>query len=192
MSDSNSASLPVRPSLEQLRKQAKNLLRSFKDGDADAVNRVRRHKPQKSDPSLADAQFALAKEYGFESWTKLVRHVEAARATEHGELDAHAATDLRAAAHGLSARPPFFKVDWHTKRLEPRQPLSEEDWDTIIDVMREHAITSLDAGGQMTDEVLERLSQLDQLTSLRLGGWRGSPTLAWSTWPACRSSSSWT
>src|SRR5688572_3495190 len=54
--------LPERPSLEQLRKQAREHL--------DTLRAV--------DPSvkLAAAQHALAREYGFESWPKLVHHVE--------------------------------------------------------------------------------------------------------------------
>jgi hypothetical protein len=80
------------------------------------------------------------------------------------------ATDTRSAPHGLSTRPPFYKIDWNANRLEPRQPLTEHDWDTILAVMRENSITSLNAHGQMTDAVLERLSHLDKITSIRLGG----------------------
>ena len=73
--------LPARPSLEQLRKQAKELLRELRSGDADAVSRVRAHvaRPAKSPAdsvTLADVQFVLAREYGFESWARLKRHIE--------------------------------------------------------------------------------------------------------------------
>jgi ankyrin repeat protein len=54
--------LPDRPSLEQLRKQAKEHLDTLRAADP-AVK-------------LAAAQHALAREYGFESWPKLVHHVE--------------------------------------------------------------------------------------------------------------------
>jgi hypothetical protein len=80
MSDQASR-LPSRPSLEQLRKQAKELLRAYRGGDSSAVARLRAVKPGLSAPggqqpaALADAQFALAKEYGFESWPKLKRHI---------------------------------------------------------------------------------------------------------------------
>jgi hypothetical protein len=80
------------------------------------------------------------------------------------------ATDPRTAPHGLSTRPPFYKIDWNAKRIEPRQPLTEKDWDTIISVIREHGITSLNARGQMTDVALNRLSHLEQITCLHLGG----------------------
>jgi hypothetical protein len=248
MSEPASSRLPARPSLDQLRKQAKDLLHACREGDASALERVRRHKPQ-ADPSLADAQFALAREYGFESWSSLVHHVEAAsppgldhfdgiardfvaayagdaealarlndrfsdtknleelrrmvqerRSVSAGETAAAAdltlpdarlflartlgfeswdslvaslsapATHPRAAPHGLSTRPPFYRIDWDAMRLEPRQPLTEKDWDSIIDVIREHGITGVNAGGRMTDAVLERLSHLGQVTCLHLGG----------------------
>ena len=69
--------LPERPSLEQLRKQAKDLLHAWRAGDFAAAQRVRAHKPRASEPVLADAQFALAREHGFESWSRLALHVEA-------------------------------------------------------------------------------------------------------------------
>jgi ankyrin repeat protein len=52
--------LPARPSLEQLRKQAKDLARA-------------------KDISLADAQLAIARNYGFPRWERLVEHVRAIR-----------------------------------------------------------------------------------------------------------------
>lgn len=71
--------LPARPSLEQLRKQAKDLLKGIRDRDASALARVRSVVPGVPDePALADAQFILAREYGFESWPALARHVVAA------------------------------------------------------------------------------------------------------------------
>ena len=54
--------LPPRPSLSHLRKQAKELLRS-----------LRRENPA---ATLADAQHAVAREYGFASWPKLKLHVD--------------------------------------------------------------------------------------------------------------------
>jgi ankyrin repeat protein len=74
--------LPARPSLEQLRKQAKDLLRAARAGDDDAVARLRAG-PRRltgSEPTsaiLADAQLVVAREYGFPSWDKLVHHVRA-------------------------------------------------------------------------------------------------------------------
>jgi len=72
--------LPARPSLEQLRKQAKQLLRDYRAGDGGASTRVRavlsRVVDRRSALALADAQFVLAREYGFQSWAALLHHVE--------------------------------------------------------------------------------------------------------------------
>jgi hypothetical protein len=58
-----SRTLPFRPNLEHLKKQAKALLRDLQAGRPDA--------------QLADAQHQLAREYGFSSWPALHAHVEA-------------------------------------------------------------------------------------------------------------------
>ncbi|HXQ33006.1 MAG TPA: hypothetical protein VN843_03170 [Anaerolineales bacterium] len=57
-----SRNLPPHPNLEHLRKQAKDLLHD-----------LQQHNPASK---LADAQFALAREYGFASWPKLKSYVE--------------------------------------------------------------------------------------------------------------------
>ncbi|HET9479471.1 MAG TPA: hypothetical protein VFO72_09005 [Pyrinomonadaceae bacterium] len=78
MSDSTSR-LPNRPSLDQLRKQAKELLRQLRSGDPSAAERLRKHKANVSDPILADSQFVLAREHGFESWPRLVHYIQATK-----------------------------------------------------------------------------------------------------------------
>ena len=79
MSDPTSR-LPERPSLEHLRKQAKDLLHAARHGDEAAVSRLRRAagRRARANPSgaaLADAQLAIAGEYGFSNWSDLVHHV---------------------------------------------------------------------------------------------------------------------
>jgi Ankyrin repeats (3 copies) len=79
--------LPPRPSLEQYRKQAKALLKGQKNGDADALERMRQQHPRVAKLTeselrsgkflLADAQLAVAREHGFESWPRFAKHVEA-------------------------------------------------------------------------------------------------------------------
>src|SRR3954471_24147758 len=68
--------LPVRPDLDQLRHQAKDLLRAIRAGDADAVAELKAHHPDHVDPTsakLAHAQLVLARSYGAPSWTRLVQ-----------------------------------------------------------------------------------------------------------------------
>jgi hypothetical protein len=69
-------SLPARPSLDSLRKQAKKLARDVAAGDADAVARVRAHLPRADDPlTQRNAQLVIAREYGFAGWQDLVAAV---------------------------------------------------------------------------------------------------------------------
>jgi hypothetical protein len=65
--------LPARPDLEQLRHQAKDLLRAADAGDHDAITRIR---TVSSRQILASAQLALARGYGFTSWARLKTEVE--------------------------------------------------------------------------------------------------------------------
>ena len=82
--------LPVRPDLEQLQRQAKELLRAIHAGDAVAIAELREHHPESIDPSaakLADAQLVLARSYSASSWTRLVHGVRLADAIWRDDLD---------------------------------------------------------------------------------------------------------
>ena len=78
-------SLPSRPSLEQYKKQAKELLKSWKANDPEAIQRIRQQHPRLAKVSasdivnarfvLADAQLIIAREHGFESWSKFANHI---------------------------------------------------------------------------------------------------------------------
>jgi len=71
-----SKSLPARPSLESLRKQAKKLARDIAAGDADAIGRARVHLPDVDLPlSQRNAQLVLAREYGYAGWQDLTAEV---------------------------------------------------------------------------------------------------------------------
>ena len=78
--------LPARPSLEQLRKRAKERLAELRASDPDAT--------------LADAQLAVARDYGFASWPRLVHHIESVQAA--GRLDEfeRLANDMLAGCRG--------------------------------------------------------------------------------------------
>jgi hypothetical protein len=67
--------LPVRPNLDQLRRQAKDLLRAIRRADPSATSEFRRNHPEAIESArarLADAQLALARSYGLTSWPRLV------------------------------------------------------------------------------------------------------------------------
>ena len=66
---------PVRPNLDQLKHQAKDMLRALHRGDAALSAEFARNHPRKLEPAaakLADAQLALARSYGLPSWPRLV------------------------------------------------------------------------------------------------------------------------
>src|SRR5579872_2706140 len=65
MSESSS-SLPLKPSLEQLQKRAKERLRELR-----ATGNIR--------ATLAQAQFEIARQQGFETWAKLKHHIQTLR-----------------------------------------------------------------------------------------------------------------
>jgi ankyrin repeat protein len=75
MSSAFRRTLPSRPDLEQQRKLAKELLHAFRAGEAEAIARMRAELPDKTEYSLADAQFVLAREYGFSNWRELKNHI---------------------------------------------------------------------------------------------------------------------
>lgn len=78
--------LPARPSLEQQRNQARELLDAVRAHVPGALQRLRASHPRlagRSDaelratpPSLHDAQLVIAREYGFTSWPRLKRHID--------------------------------------------------------------------------------------------------------------------
>ena len=76
------ATLPAHPHLGQLRHQAKDLLRAAGAGEPAAVARLR---AVSADLSLASAQLAVAREYGFASWAGLKAAVQV-RSTEFATL----------------------------------------------------------------------------------------------------------
>jgi len=71
--------LPVRPNLDQLKHQAKDLFAAFRAGDPVAIAEFREHHPERIDlasAKLADAQLVLARSYQASSWTRLVQAVD--------------------------------------------------------------------------------------------------------------------
>jgi ankyrin repeat protein len=148
--------LAAHPSLEQYRKQAKELVKVFRSAPSrrksldsqvahsEVVQRVKKHHPRFRDLpedeiagtrfALADAQFVMAREHGFESWTKFARHVEsleqASFAAAVGDPVAafivaacvprdalHSSGTLERAAAILAAHPEVRNSDIHTAAI---------------------------------------------------------------------------
>ena len=83
--------LPVRPNLEQLRNQAKDLLHDLRHGEPRALDLWRKHHPESpvpTDGKLADAQFVLARMHGIATWPRLVTACGMTDAMWRGDVEA--------------------------------------------------------------------------------------------------------
>jgi ankyrin repeat protein len=132
------ATLPAKPSLDQLRKRAKDLAR------AEAVK-------------LSEAQFRIAREHGFPSWPKLQAYVR--RVTEHGETLQHPyhqdveyyaerALGLLASAEDETpgAREPFDRRDQPLTRDGARVVVAHEHGFVSWKALRTHVKSLVDSG----------------------------------------------
>jgi len=99
------------PDLDQLRRQAKELLAAFRAGEADALTEVNAHYRDADAATFAlhDAQLVLARCYGFESWPKLKAFVDGV--TVERLVDAVRAGDLAQVSAMLKARPELVNMD---------------------------------------------------------------------------------
>jgi len=82
---------PVRPNLDQLRHQAKDLLQAIRNGESEALAEFDKHHLREIDAAaikLADAQFVLARSYGLSSWPRLVTACRMTDAIWRGDVDA--------------------------------------------------------------------------------------------------------
>jgi len=82
----SSDQLPPRPSLDQLRRRAKELRDAARAGDPAALGRITACTPpsRHGTATLATAQLAIARELGYPSWPQLVAEVQA-RTAEAGQ-----------------------------------------------------------------------------------------------------------
>jgi ankyrin repeat protein len=62
-------------------------LHAFRAGDREAITRMRAELPDKSELSLADAQFVLAREYGFSSWRALRNRITKEAAAQRPPIE---------------------------------------------------------------------------------------------------------
>jgi ankyrin repeat protein len=116
--------------LEQLRKQAKELVKAARGGDAAALERLGGR-----EPILANAQLVLAREHGHASWPALVRAAEASV-----DSFVRAATDGRRARADalLAARPEIGRDPWARLVLgrgwegDPNEPGGPRGWAPLL------------------------------------------------------------
>ena len=82
-----SRGLPERPHLDVPKREARELLAPWRNGDRDALDRIRRRHPKFADADdapvaagpfrLSDAQYVIAREYGLAHWTELKQRIAA-------------------------------------------------------------------------------------------------------------------
>jgi hypothetical protein len=146
-------SLPPKPSLEHLRKQAKALQAAHKGRDAEAIARINTHLPKLSDATTdqiavasftrTDAQLVIAREFGFASWPLLARAVAHPQAPGTAMKSAIEAGDAAAIQQLLDAEPalrdqPFVWVDGKGRRrnIAPIRFAHARDQQTCFDVLK--------------------------------------------------------
>jgi len=114
------------------------------------IYKVRRAGGDASAFGIAEARELITRTSGFSNWTELT------------------------AAVGKGTPPPVppFAIDSKQNRMSLRRNITANEWDTIVDVIKERRISALDANGFMTDDALKRIAGADKITSLNLGGSR--------------------
>lgn len=103
--------LSHRPDLEQLKRQAKELLDGYRTGDESALAEVGRYF-HAADPvtfALHDAQLVLARSYGYGSWPKLKAWVDGVTATRL--MEAVRANDSEQVCSILRVRPELINFE---------------------------------------------------------------------------------
>ena len=102
--------------------------------------------------SLDDARWLIARDNGFRGWEAFIEH-----------------TIERASETRAIANAPFRLLGSTEDELPPNVERTR-DWDAAIALIRGRSLAGLDANGQMTDDLLERVSHLEHVRVLRLGG----------------------
>ena len=109
------ATLPSRPNLDHLRRQARDLLRAARAGDEAAVARMGTVSGRLT---LAAAQLAVAREYGFASWARLAAEVQARTMDLAQQVEAFCEASIRdgtgRAARMLAANPAIAGYNFAT------------------------------------------------------------------------------
>jgi Ankyrin repeats (3 copies) len=135
------ASSPSAPTLDELRRQAEDLLRAHRAGDRGAAERVAAHDPPEP-LELGGAQLVIAREHGFPSWARLEAYL--GRVAAHGPDLQHPYQDeigyYEGRAHGLlaSARDGTERAAAAFERRDA--PLTEAGARTVV--AREHGFST--------------------------------------------------
>ena len=179
--------------LEQQRKLAKDLIRAARDGDSAAIARIRTVRSDAAAPprslKLADAQLAVAREGGFESWPKLVADLQErdvkAFCDAVGGGDIPRTQQLLASPHVRKRmNDPMFAFGQRAAHIAAKNEMMlttliaagadlnmKSDWEngpyTVLDNADEETARFLLAhGARLTPNVAARLGWLDELQTI--------------------------
>jgi ankyrin repeat protein len=135
--------------LEQLRKQAKELVKAARAGDETALGRL-----GGLEPILANAQLVLAREHGYRSWPALVA---AAEASVDAFVEAATSGRRQRADELLAARPEIERDPWARLIMgrgwdgDPNRPGGPRNWAPLLYVCH-----SVYANADLARELLAR------------------------------------
>ena len=152
--------LPVRPDLDQLKHQAKDLLRNIRRGDVEAIEEFNKFHPRAgADPAnvkLSEAQFALARSYGGPSWPRLVQCCNL--------IDAIWRDDLEAVRELVTKHPNLLHEDARIRRSNWGPPMSY-----AANLGRDRIIKMLyDLGARDLETAIDRAALQSQIGTARL------------------------
>src|SRR5437763_9356371 len=105
------------PDIDQLKRQARELLDAYRAQSPDAVIEVAAHHRTATPETFAlhDAQFVLARSYGFESWPKLKAAVDGVTSAKLRQTVESG--DLRLAREFLTRRPELGRGEMRTLQI---------------------------------------------------------------------------
>ena len=107
---------------------------------------------QNDDITLDDARYLVAREHGFERWDALVKYF----------------TNMPARSSVITSKPVRLLSP---ETIEDETPSwQSRDWSAVVARLNESGAVGVDARGQMTDAMLEDVSRVEQITTLKLGG----------------------
>jgi hypothetical protein len=160
-------SLPPRPDLDQLKRQAKELLESWKAAPPDATRPMR----------LRDAQRAIAEQYGFDSWDTMRTHVlELAGGADPGRRRPHRGMDYNDPIPDVVALGGSLSRD-DVRRLVERgvsgvkvDPSIPADALAALADLQALARLDLSNRDDLTDDDLAFLERMPWLTAVSLAG----------------------
>jgi hypothetical protein len=166
--------LPSRPDLEQLRHQAKDLLRDFRAGNPPAVADFHEFGEQPVDEQrvkLADASLVIARSYGAPSWPRLAAVCRLIDTLWHDDRWRRDTTVLHEALRTVLEAYPLLADDYAAS--------PDTGWRPAMSAAANHALRRIvenlqERGARDVDETMARPELRDQLDMLRALGRLGA------------------